>query len=362
MELSLASQFAMTKSLPLLRIWWIDDETDRLSLSAQKAIERPDHPRLRGKRAAKLVVIKVGERKRVAEVLTELDEACRRSEAPHLIVIDQMLNLPNDDGVVQRGSGFAAAMRDKHPTIPLVGVTGASASEIAALQKEQFIEFFERDSLQSGDRIPDLYGIADGFAGVLKARPKGKTSAVTNLLKLLDCPTEDRALLVECLPGPFKAPWDEGTPHAFARWVWHNLTGRAGFLYDDLEGATLVGLKREGFQLLSARLKECEYLGAFSSASRLRWWVSKVRQKVRELTRAESTEPLNSLGRKLIGDKKELFSKCYGNAEAEAVPDVVAFADGTQRKRVQTRVGDTKPLETDTAPLGFEQRRVFFGR
>jgi hypothetical protein len=165
--------------------------------------------------------------------------------------------------------------------------------------------------------------------------------------------------LIDCIPGEFKSPWDQGTPHAFARWIWHTLMGRPGFLYDWLEVSTLLGLKQEGLSKLTKLLSKCKYAGAFASASRPRWWVSKVRQQVREITKAKPTEPLWELGRKLVDDKN-LFSKCHGASGRDIVPNVVAFSDGRLQKRVQTRIEDTEPLSTDTPPLGFEQRRVFF--
>ncbi len=355
----------MTKKRSNVRIWWIDDETDRLKPSAQQAIRHPDQRQLPG-RSAELTVIKLGKNMPMMQVLADFNAARNAGKSPDLIIVDQMLNqLSNGDGVVQKGSSFAVALRDKDPMIPLVGVTGAPFSDVAELQKRQFIEFFPRDDLQSGARIPDLYAIADGFVELINL--SGKASAATHsskqLLRLLNCPVEDSDLLLNCIPGEFRSEWDQGTPHGFACWIWHTLLGRPGFLYDELETSTLLGLKPEGLNKLTKLLKNCKYAGAFVSASRPRWWISRVRQTVRELTNAKATEPLWTLGRKLVGEKeKETYSRCHGISGGDVVPSVVAFSDGTLHKRVQAHIEDTKPLENDTPPLGFEQRRVFARR
>jgi hypothetical protein len=310
-----------------------------------------------------LKVIRLGKSISVEQVLVDIDQARKTGELPNLIVVDQMLTLSSSGGVIQKGSSFAVTLRDRNPKnslIPLVGVTGAPLSEVAELQRRQFIEFFPRDDLQSGARVPDLYSIADGFAALLSEYYKASSRPISSksFLRLFDTPEEDAPLLLNCIPGEFKSVWDEGTPHEFAQWIWHTFMARPGFLYDDIETSTLLGLNQDGFSRLWKQLVQCRYDGAFASAGRVRWWVSKIRQKTRELTRAVPTDPIWTLGRQLVGDKSQFFSKCLGMPVEDAVPNVVAFADGTLRKRVQTRLEYAEPLETDSPPLGFEQRYV----
>ena len=257
-------------------------------------------------------------------------------------------------------------MRVARPDVPVVGATAVDFDRIADLQKDQFVEFFRIDDLQSGERIPDLYAIANGFQQVV-AIPKTSTSSRqrrNRVIRLLDCPIEDVELLSQCIPGEFAADWDSETPHTFARWVWHIFTGRPGFLYDDLEIATVLGLTASGLARVEAELRNCEYEGAFASSMRRRWWVSKVRTTVRRKFKADVAEPLWKLGRQLLpAQSAKDLSRCHGRkGDRDCVPDVVAFEDELMQDRIQARSEDTRPLDLDTPPTGFEQRRVFFRR
>jgi len=345
-----------------LLIWWIDDERDRLTPAAQRAIEKPTHPSLNHRRAH-LELKHVGTDVETKAIVSEMVEAAKVKQLPDIVVIDQILNVKSSDGAVERGSSLAVRLRVQGPSVPFVGVTGVPFERIASLQKNQFIELFSRDAVHKGDCIPDLFAIADGFATAIKASFKltGKATHRKKLIDLLDAPEEDAELLYPCIPGAFQCRWDDETPHAFARWIWHFLMGRPGFLYDDLEAATLVGLNENGLERIAAQLRGCEYDGVFASVSRRRWWVSKVRSKVRDLTGADASEPLWLLGRRIAKNQRKLFSRCYGGTSTDA-PNVVAFADDSLRKRVQTRIQDSAPLDADTPPLGFEQRRIFSGK
>lgn len=340
-----------------LRICWMDDEPDRLKNSARDAIKGPE---ALPKRHAMLDVVKLGGDEGVGQILEKLDEQKRRRRGPHLIIIDQMLHLNNSDSYLQRGSSLAVAIRDKDPTVALVGVTGAKLADVGELQQQQFIEFFVRDDIATGASIPDLYAIADGYADLVNVHAEfgSSTPSVARLCKLVKCPRADQELFDSILPGVFKSPWDNGTCHAFARWVWHQLLGRPGLLYDDLEAATLLGLKSDGFETLKNRLSVCQYKGAFASVSRPRWWVSLLRDRVRYLTKGAVTDPLCSLGRTLV-NSQSYFSKCHGRPNSTEVPSTVAYSDGTKRKRIQACIEDSAPLDTDTPPLGFEQRRIY---
>ena len=342
-----------------LRIWWMDDEPDRLKRFPRQAIE---HPEQLSDRSAELKVVGLDANTGVAEVLKEFERAKQKGRSPDLVVIDQMLQSWDDS--MRRGSTLAVTIRDEHPTVALVGITGMTGSEmerIEELQKAQFIEFYARHQIVSGNHIPDLYAIADGYR-VLMAFSKTQGSGspkVADLCKLVKCPDDDVELFSSSVPGVFKKKWDTGTGHTFARWLWHELQGRPGFLYDELETATLLGLKTEGLAFLKENLIDCQYNGVLASIVRPRWWGSRVRQQVRKLKKANSSVPLWALGRDLIGEKNSsYFSKCHRRPMSNEVPTVVAFSDGTQRKRVQALISDTIPVETDSPPFGFEQRRV----
>jgi hypothetical protein len=342
----------------LLRIYWMDDEPDRLKESLREAIKEPEQS---PGRRADLTVVELGGDKGIAAILDELDRERRKGSGPHLIVIDQILQLTNADAYLQRGSSLAAAIRDKDPAVPLVGVTGAELADVGELQKQQFIEFFVRDNIATGANIPDLYAIADGYGALVAfhATSLASSTLAQDICKLFKCPPADHELFTSIIPGVYKSAWDNGTRHTFARWVWHNLLGRPGLTYDELEAATLLGLKVEGFAKLRKRLRACEYKGIFASASRARWWVSLLREYVRKLTGGAVSDPIWELGRHLANDKADLFSKCHGRPNSSEVPTVVAYSDGTKRKRIQARIQDSAPLETDTPPLGFEQRRIY---
>jgi hypothetical protein len=246
-----------------------------------------------------------------------------------------------------------------------VGVTAVAFDTIAELQKDQFIEFFCIDDVQSGDRIADLYAIAEGFQIINKTLAPAMTTdkRQSQLAKLLDCPTEDIELLLACVPAEFLGPWDSEMPHGFARWIWQTFASRPGFLYDDLETATMLGLSPSAFLKIERQFRDCQYQGIFASSARRRWWISKVREQIRRKFNADSTDPVWRLGRRLLqkGTAKD-FSKCHGRkSDSDCVPDVVAFEDELRQDRVQARSEDTKPVDLDTPPIGFEPYRVYRG-
>jgi len=265
-------------------------------------------------------------------------------------------------GDVQRGSSLAAVIHDNHPEIALVGMTGDDAA-VEELQKSKFIDFYQRNEIATGDCIPDLYAIADGYETLTHFFGSGKAASAipSGICQFVKCPKSDEDTFVASIPGTFKSPWDTGTSHTFARWIWNDLLHRPGLLYDALEVATLLGLKLQGLPLIEKHLEKCRYSGIFASSHGPRWWVSLVRDEIRKLTKANMSQPLWELGRTLAGgDKhKALFSKCHGRPNSSEAPTVVAFSDGTKRTRVQAAMADTIPVETDSSSSGFEQTRQY---
>ncbi len=347
-------------------IWWIDDETDRLSSAAQNAIAQPQQSELK-RHHADLELKKVKNSVEIDDIIAKLSEMKKQKKRlPDLIVIDQRLDVETERGITQRGSSVAVELRTQAPLVPVVGVTGADLSDFSSLQKEQFIELFLRNSITRRDRIPDLFAIAAGFTKVNEHLRKLNSLSIKtdSIIKLLRTPSEDKNLLRACIPGEFKREWDDETPHSFTRWIWHTLLSRPGFTYDELEIATLLGLKPKGFQELAVKFADCTYKGIFNSSSRQRWWVSSIRTKARALVGATISRPLWEIGREIVGDKQAaLFSKCYGRSDRNCTPDVVAYKD--QRydpaNRVQALSSDTELIESESPPMGFEQRRVFHG-
>ena len=350
-----------------LLIWWVDDEPGRLRDLARQRI-KDGARKLKAPPAEVDPILLKTQEDRVQFERRLIDQSRSRSGPPSLIVLDQVLNGVATDGLELQGSSLAVSIRATAPSVPVVGVTAVEIPGIPGLQREHFIELFRLDDLQSGARVPDLYAIIDGFAALSAGRSGrsiggGQNDRVRLIERWFKCPAEDRDLLVSCLPGDFVGSWDKETPHVFARWVWHTLLGRPGFLYDDLEVATLLGLSQRGLPRLLHTLDGCSYDGVFASVARRRWWLSRVRHAVRGAAGAPVTEPLWKLGRKLLGACPAAdFSRCHGRPDSDCVPDVVAFEDDLQRDRVQALSEDTRPLETDTPPPGFEKRLVFARR
>ncbi len=342
-----------------LLFWWVDDEPDRLEATAKARISHPNLPGLPGTQA-KIVAKPLKNEQQWVTMEKDLAIAKTRDRLPRLVIIDQILN--RSDGIVRRGSTIAVAIRAQAPSVAVVGTSAASLKEIAELQRDQFIEFFCLEDLQSGERVADLFSVADGFAKLVARKREVATGVAgkANVLRLLNCPPEDADFLASCLPAEFFGSWDDETPHGLARWIWHVLLGRDGFLKDDLELATMLGLKREGLIKLLPHLSDCQYNGVFASSARRRWWVSRVQRAMRARAKAPVTKPMWELGRKILTIKNErFFSRCHGRTSTACVPDVVAFGDDTRRNRVQAMTEDTRLIETDSPPVGFEQYRVF---
>jgi CheY-like chemotaxis protein len=343
-------------------IWWVDDQAERVNRLAVQNIEQGLKP---GKEllTAEVKFIHLKTPNDRVEFEKTLANAKRDKELPDLVVVDQNLNVA--EGL--RGSNLAVAIRADYPVVPVVGVTAVEFQKIVDLQRNQFIELFCLDDLQSGERVPDLFAIAESFKRVIGEYKRSSTAKqrTSQILDWLRCPDDDSEFLSISLPGTFLAKWDIETPHSFARWVWHTFTGRAGFLYDDLEVATMLGVTVAGLKRLLPTIASCEYDGIFAckSPARRRWWVSRVRGTVRKVSKAAMTDPLWTLGRRLITEKRSKeFSHCHGRSTKDCVPDVVAYSDDTLENRVQASSDDTQPLQTDTPPIGFEQRRVFARR
>lgn len=342
-----------------LTFWWVDDEvTSRTAGLVRPHLESPRHPTLRAAGLGATLVEKVipggGDWTSVETTLAGLKPA----ERPDLIIIDQRLGSVHK--AKRLGTSLAVILRAQAPDIPIVLTSAAAADSVVSEQRKGVIDFFAVASIQSGDRIPDLYAIATGFRRVLDAEIKPPVEKqLKTLLDLLSVPVGDRELFGHCLPPVFTHVWDDQTSHTFARWTWNELLCRAGFLQDDLGIATMLGLDVSCLSHLEKKLDGCTYDGAFVSPIRRRWWASLVRDRVLKLTKGTIDQPMWELGRSLVGSKHLTISRAYGHKTTDLPPDCVAFKDGLQKVRVAARTEDTVTLPFELPAPGFEPVRIF---
>lgn len=315
------------------------------------------------------------------KVLATLDQGAHVS----LIVLDYWLaNLPRENdpangSKTEFGSAWAAALRAARPELPIVGVTSESLEDIPDSQKSQFLQLMNREKIFDFNHDSDLKALIDGFPRVYglwtaaKREPEHDSKLpgrevvdISEIVNLISSPEDTAGYLATVLPEFAKQPWDQETPHEFSRWVLEVLLGRPGFLLDDLELATLLGLKKEGFHKISESFRDALYSGVFASSDRPLWWVSLIRPIFAAITENQPSGPIRRHREKLlIALLKEvdatLLSRPYPDDDLLRIPDCVAFSDEQRipEHRVQACSEDTVIDPLESPPIGFEARRLW---
>ncbi|WP_309380888.1 hypothetical protein [Cerasicoccus frondis] len=237
---------------------------------------------------------------------------------------------------------------------------------------ENFLTFYPRDKLCSTQEPwHELKALIFGFSEIFSiAKSHSGACEEDRLMKLLKAPLSIAPTLVEALPSAVRVNWDEETPHAASRWLWHELLALPGFLSDSLELATMLGLRVSALERVISAFVDTEYKGIFATDARKRWWTSEVRPTVERILGHAVSRPLYHYREELLrrcGNSRVLptwYSKAHGRGGDELIPDVVAYIDEEREedKRVQCLFKDTVVDARDSNPdFGFRPRLIYNG-
>lgn len=346
-------------------LYWIDDSHDKQKLpsgAVKRQLEaglgvvlKPDAP--------------INDRVELAELVSGMDPKTTRG-----VIMDYQLTEIGEKGQMAYGTTWAAEIRAKHPSIPVIGISHCLESDIPKFQLENFLAFFPRKYLTCPTpKIDDLNALLNGHDDACRVLAKqGKQPGVELIMKLLASPTEIADLLRSAIPLAFRGKWDKETPHAAGRWIWHDFQGRPGFLFDELGLATHLGLNVKGLEKVSAKFKSARYGGSFASDGRPRWWVGLIRKLYEKTVGRKIVGPVSSARDDLLmavgiktGEKASLLSHPHGRIKTKEIPDCVAYRDDQREEedRVQVLIEDTYVDDADANPaFGFEARRIYLPR
>jgi hypothetical protein len=334
-------------SMKRLRFVWIDDKTQKVEAYRPAIENRPKESKL----SASVDVLQVR-----TELLQQLETWANSWQAspPDLIIIDHVFNLALPLGL--KGSSVAHLLRGKFPAVPMVCVTARLDSPNAVDQEDlaEYTAIFPYTRLD--DYIDDLFAIARDFT---KLRASG-SNVRQHLVACLRAPARDRNDLLRVLPEEFQNKRPPTTEHRMAQWVYNVLLQRPGFLYDNLNAATLLGLTEAGFSLVERKFIKARYRGIFEMESKPRWWVSELRQVLFSIVPTSGLESSQLAGRTLAGIKPQHYSKCYVSKAVDPPPDTIVYVDATsdaERRVVRHEFSAPHPLDLGLRP-GFEGRLV----
>lgn len=343
-------------------LYWIDDSHDNQRLP-QRAVKRqlemglgvvlePDRP--------------INDRAEFTELLLGMNPKSTRG-----VIMDYQLTDVGEKKQMAFGTTWAAEIRAKYPSIPVIGISHCLEKDIPKFQLESFLAFFPRNQLtDTNPRIDDLRSLLEGHRTAYRSfQKKGQKSGVDLMSDLLSPPAEILDLLRSAIPPPFRGKWDKETPHAAGRWIWHELQVRPGFLLDELGLATHLGLNLKGLDRISTKFAAARYQGVFASDGRPRWWVIMIRGIVEQIIEQQVVGPVSNTRLELlkcVGIKSSgqtvLLSRPHGRKTSDVAPDCVAYGDDEREDdyRVQALFEDTFVDDRDANPsFGFEPRRVY---
>lgn len=338
-------------SRPSTRILWLDDDKQRLA-----RLQKQVAPALKSLGFSFETMEFGADFSDIDGALTKIHNA-----NPTLLVIDHFLDNRACATLPRTGAAWSLMLREKYPQIALVGVSAIGTGDFTTLQEIQYIERFALDHLLDKTRLHELGAIATGYRKVWQSF-KRQAPNPSGIMRWLKAPRSQHDTLSACLPGDFLAPWDNTTPHLFARWVWHRLLGSSGFTYDNLETATIAGLSVAGLAFIEDKLRPAKYAGVFASETRPRWWASEVSAVLYANSDPDSTDSTAMIGRRLArcrGARAERhFSRNYRTHALDPPPDCVAFADESlSAQRVVVDRASTKTFELARPGLGFDNPR-----
>jgi hypothetical protein len=349
-------------------LYWIDDNNDRGARRLSEANKGLINRELK----VEVVTPPINTHADFEEVIRKM-----KVSDTYGVLMDYQLTGTSESGRMEYGTVWASKLRATKPAIPVIGISAAPESSIPRMQAESFLAFFMRKSLLGkAPPMKEIKALFEGY-GTLFAiwKSRSKADGLNIIVPKLDAPEEVDALLRLAVPADLRGKWDQESPHAAARWIWHQLQGVQGFLVDPLEAATALGITEEAFlsrqnnkHILSAR-----YRGLLSCDDRPRWWACSLRPAVEKIVGEPVDGPIGYARSRLLSKlgvptdaQAAMFAHPYARKKSEVPPDCVTFID--QASKNENRLEDREPaLSEDTVvdevdanpPLGFLPRRRF---
>jgi hypothetical protein len=342
------------------KVYWIDDLHDEgkpPSAGQKRRIEKALE--------AQLVVKTIETRSEFDDVLSEISKT-----KPVGFFMDYQLSGVGKDGRMAYGNTWANELRAILPKAAVIGISHEREKSIPELRLQSFLEFYQREVIV-GVNAPfeQLRALFSGYEAVAKLSDKQTTNGTDAMLRLIKPPKVTCELLSSSIPPELRKSWDDETNHIASRWIWHSLMDLPGFLYDELELATYLGLNTKGLKVVAENFDYALYQGVFSNNSKPRWWRSQTHKYFEDAFDVSPSVPAYTLRRELLDlcgvDSKQHYrslSRAHGASSPGSVPTCVAFEDGLciHEDRVQALIEDTVIDDAEANPdYGFEARRRY---
>ncbi|MFD0998182.1 hypothetical protein ACFQ21_02650 [Ohtaekwangia kribbensis] len=317
-----------------LKFIWIDDDPRRRTSSDNL------------KKAANLSGEFIDVKSQDYEV--EIKSLLKKAE-PDLILIDHNLR-EISTGIFKKGSTFAAYIRETWPECPIVCITAEDISTVDSQKRSLYDAIFSISKISS--HYSTIISIAKSFKKLRNKRPQN----VMDILSLMKAPNEDRVRLMTILPQELKENFgDDSLFLNISHWIRNTFISRAGFVYDRLWIATILGLKENSFSKVEDLFAKAKYSGIFSDSSNEVWWKSEVLSILSDNVK-EFGLPWEK-GRLLPSISKKDYSQCY--VTGEEYPETVAFIDETKgSKRAPMKLHQTISHPSYEDLLFFEEIRL----
>ncbi len=328
-----------------LRFVWIDDKASKVE-AYRDVVEAG-----LGNARASIELIEI--KNDALEVLGKWSSLNKKGP-PDLFVIDHIFIRSLPFGL--KGSSIAHLLRGTFPKVPMVCVT-AMFDEPNTFDQEDISEYtalFLYQNLEN--HIEDLFAVAKDFPK-LHSPKKGVRQHVIACLK---APSRDKEDLSRVLPEEFQDETHATTQHRVARWIFGVLLRRAGFVYDRLFAATLLGLTEGGLRKVEPLFERALYRGVFATERDPRWWATAIRNVLFDIAGEDAPDLPQYAGRTLPGISKDDYSVCYISKRTDPPPDAVVFADATRnakRRVVRRQYSEQHPNDLGITP-GFETRLI----
>ncbi|HOY17404.1 MAG TPA: response regulator [Haliscomenobacter sp.] len=281
-------------------------------------------------------------------VNSELQSISSKPE-PDLVLMDHSLDQA-DGETTRSGSSAAAILRENWHACPIVSITGTDIIDMDTRHRSAYEAIFQYSDISRS--YPKIMAIAKGFSS-LKQKPP---TTIKEVLDHLNVPEDERVRIIKILPGELKDNFNnKSLLLEIYRWCESILFKRPGFLYDRLWASTLLGLNLDGFKQVEAKFNSAKYQGVFTDHSDERWWKSELLSILGE--EVDQVGLPWVMGRALVDNKKDYFSKCYVNQEE--FPETVAAVDATNDAEwhpMKLKYTDPHPIFEDM--LFFEELRM----